>query len=182
MSDNNIENNKSDDLQISSIKSKKLINKNKSKKSKQKLIKNTKFNERAKVSSSYFPSEEEDFMNQKQLAFFKNKLLDWREELLIESSQTLMKLQENTSSVPDLADRASTESDRSLELRTRDRERKLVSKINSALQRIYDGSYGFCKETDEPIGIKRLIARPIATLSIEAQERHEKRERVYRDE
>ena len=182
MSDNNIENNKSDDLQISSIKSKKLINKNKSKKSKQKLIKNTKFNERAKVSSSYFPSEEEDFMNNKQLAFFKNKLLDWRDELLIESSQTLMKLQENTSSVPDLADRASTESDRSLELRTRDRERKLVSKINSALQRIYDGSYGFCKETDEPIGIKRLIARPIATLSIEAQERHEKRERVYRDE
>ena len=182
MSENNIENNKADHPQISSIESEKIVNKNKIRKSKQKPIKGAKLHERAKVSSSYYPSEEEDFMNQKQLAFFKNKLLDWREELIIESSQTLMKLQENTSSVPDLADRASTESDRSLELRTRDRERKLVSKIDSALKRIKDGTYGFCKETDEPIGLKRLIARPIATLSIEAQERHEKRERVYRDE
>ncbi|MEQ8248372.1 MAG: RNA polymerase-binding protein DksA [Alphaproteobacteria bacterium] len=121
-------------------------------------------------------------MNPKQLGYFKNKLLDWRAELLRESNQTLAHLQESSLSEPDLADRASAESDRSLELRTRDRERKLISKIDSALGRIVDGSYGYCEETDEPIGLKRLEARPIATLSIEAQERHERRERVYRDE
>ena len=137
---------------------------------------------RAKVSKTYQPSEKEPFMNAKQLGYFKNKLLDWRGELLRESTQTLANLQESSLAEPDLADRASAESDRSLELRTRDRERKLISKIDEALGRIIDGSYGYCEETDEPIGLKRLEARPIATLSIEAQERHERRERVYRDE
>jgi len=137
---------------------------------------------RAKVSKSYQPTEKEPFMNAKQLGYFKNKLLDWRNELLRESTQTLAHLQETSLAEPDLADRASAESDRSLELRTRDRERKLISKIDAALERILDGSYGYCEETDEPIGLKRLEARPIATLSIEAQERHERRERVYRDE
>lgn len=137
---------------------------------------------RARVPKNYEPSEKEPFMNPKQLGYFKNKLLDWRAELLRESNQTLAHLQESSLSEPDLADRASAESDRSLELRTRDRERKLISKIDSALGRIVDGSYGYCEETDEPIGLKRLEARPIATLSIEAQERHERRERVYRDE
>jgi DnaK suppressor protein len=137
---------------------------------------------RAKVSKTYQPTEKEPFMNAKQLGYFKNKLLDWRNELLRESTQTLANLQESSLAEPDLADRASAESDRSLELRTRDRERKLISKIDEALGRIIDGSYGYCEETDEPIGLKRLEARPIATLSIEAQERHERRERVYRDE
>lgn len=137
---------------------------------------------RPSISSEYAPSEDEPFMNKKQLAYFKNKLLDWREELLKETFQTLNNLQETSNSEPDLADRASAESDRSLELRARDRERKLVSKIDEALIRIEDGSYGFCVETDEPIGLKRLQARPIATLSLEAQERHERRERVYRDD
>ncbi len=137
---------------------------------------------RVKVPKSYQPTEKEPFMNAKQLAYFKNKLLDWRDELLRESTQTLAHLQETSLAEPDLADRASAESDRSLELRTRDRERKLISKIDSALERILDGSYGYCEETDEPIGLKRLEARPIATLSIEAQERHERRERVYRDD
>jgi DnaK suppressor protein len=121
-------------------------------------------------------------MSKKQLAYFRNKLLDWREELLRETSQTLMNLQERTGAEPDLADRASAESDRSLELKTRDRERKLVGKIDEALERIEDGSYGFCEETGEHIDLKRLEARPIATLSIEAQERHERREKVYRNE
>lgn len=137
---------------------------------------------RAKVSKNYQPTEKEPFMNAKQLGYFKNKLLDWRNELLRESTQTLANLQEGSLAEPDMADRASAESDQSLELRTRDRERKLVSKIDEALGRIIDGSYGYCEETDEPIGLKRLQARPIATLSIEAQERHERRERVYRDE
>tara|TARA_B100000686_G_C16627851_1_gene882887 strand:+ start:263 stop:802 length:540 start_codon:yes stop_codon:yes gene_type:complete len=137
---------------------------------------------RPSINSGYVPSEDEPFMNRKQLAYFKNKLLDWREELLKETFQTLSNLQETSISEPDLADRASAESDRSLELRARDRERKLVSKIDEALIRIEDGSYGFCIETDEPIGLKRLQARPIATLSLEAQERHERRERVYRDD
>ena len=137
---------------------------------------------RAKVSKTYQPTEKEPFMNAKQLGYFKNKLLDWRNELLRESTQTLANLQEGSLAEPDMADRASAESDQSLELRTRDRERKLVSKIDEAVGRIIDGSYGYCEETDEPIGLKRLQARPIATLSIEAQERHERRERVYRDE
>ncbi len=121
-------------------------------------------------------------MGKKQLSYFRNKLLDWRDELLRETSQTLVNLQEGTGAEPDLADRASAESDRSLELRTRDRERKLVGKIDKALERMEDGSYGFCEESGEPIGLKRLEARPIATLSIEAQERHERREKVFRDE
>ena len=137
---------------------------------------------REKLPNGYMPSEIEPFMSVKQLAYFKNRLLEWRDELLRESSQTLMHLQEHSVAEPDLTDRASTETDRALELRTRDRERKLIGKIDSALQRIADGSYGFCEETEEPIGIKRLMARPIATLSIEAQERHERRERVYRDD
>ena len=137
---------------------------------------------RAKVGSKYQPSETEPFMNSKQLGYFKNKLLDWREELLRETSQTLANLQQTSESESDLADRASAESDRSLELRARDRERKLVSKIDAALARIVEGTYGYCEETDEPIGIRRLEARPIATLSLEAQERHERRERVYRDD
>ena len=121
-------------------------------------------------------------MNRRQLRYFKGKLVGWRDELVRESSQTLMNLQETGGSQPDLADRASAESDRSLELRTRDRERKLIGKIEEALGRIDDGSYGYCVESGEPIGLRRLEARPIATLSIEAQERHERREKVYRDE
>ncbi len=121
-------------------------------------------------------------MNRRQLKYFKGKLLAWRGDLVRESSQTLMKLQETGGAEPDLADRASAESDRALELRTRDRERKLIGKIDDALGRIGDGSYGYCEETGEPIGLRRLEARPIATLSIEAQERHERREKVYRDE
>lgn len=119
-------------------------------------------------------------MNARQREYFRRKLNAWREELLKESSQTLQHLQEDNISAPDIADRASTESERSLELRTRDRERKLIGKIDAALHRIEDGSYGYCEETGEPIGLKRLEARPIATLSIEAQERHERREKTLR--
>ena len=121
-------------------------------------------------------------MNPMQQEYFRQKLLAWRAELLQESNETLQHLQQESLSEPDIADRASLETDRSLELRTRDRERKLISKIDEALRRIEDGSYGFCEETGEPIGLARLEARPIATLSLEAQERHEKREKVYRDE
>jgi RNA polymerase-binding transcription factor len=121
-------------------------------------------------------------MNPVQREYFKRKLLRWREELLEDSNETIRHLQEATTPEPDLADRASTETDRAIELRTRDRERKLISKIDAALRRIDDGTYGFCEETGEPISIKRLEARPIATLSLEAQERHERRERVYRDD
>ncbi len=136
----------------------------------------------AKRSKRYKPTEKEKFMNAKQKAYFKQKLLDWREELLAESNETIRHLQEDAVAQPDLADRASTETDRAIELRTRDRERKLISKIDEALRRIDDGTYGYCEETGEPIGVKRLEARPIATLSLEAQERHERRERVYRDD
>ena len=122
------------------------------------------------------------FVISPKILYFKNKLLDWREELLQETTQTLASLQESTNAAPDLTDRATVESERSLELRTRDRERKLVSKIDQALIRIEEGTYGYCEETDEPIGLRRLQARPIATLSLEAQERHERRERVYRDD
>ncbi|MDR3512475.1 MAG: RNA polymerase-binding protein DksA [Caulobacteraceae bacterium] len=130
----------------------------------------------------YRPSEDEEFMNERQLEYFKQKLLDWKEDILRESRETLSHLQSETENHPDLADRASSETDRALELRTRDRQRKLISKIDEALRRIEDGSYGYCEETGEPIGIARLDARPIATLSLEAQERHERRERVHRDE
>jgi DnaK suppressor protein len=130
----------------------------------------------------YRPSDEEEFMNPLQLEYFRQKLLRWRAELLAESTETLQHLKEESLSEPDLTDRASLETERSIELRTRDRERKLISKIDAALLRIEDGSYGFCEETDEPISIRRLEARPIATLSLEAQERHESMERTHRDD
>ena len=130
----------------------------------------------------YRPTEDEPFMNPLQLEYFRQRLLAWRAELLEESSETLHHLQEESLSEPDIADRASLETDRSLELRTRDRERKLISKINEALRRIEEGSYGYCEETNEPISPRRLEARPIATLSLEAQERHERMERTHRDD
>ena len=130
----------------------------------------------------YRPSDNEPFMNPMQQEYFRQKLLSWRIELLQESNETLLHLQEESLSEPDIADRASLETDRSLELRTRDRERKLIAKIDDALHRLEEGSYGFCEETNEPISLRRLEARPIATLSIEAQERHERMERTHRDE
>jgi DnaK suppressor protein len=130
----------------------------------------------------YRPNEDESFMNERQLEYFKLKLLNWKEDILRESRETLSHLQTDTENHPDLADRASSETDRALELRTRDRQRKLISKIDEALRRIEDGVYGYCEETGEPIGLARLEARPIATLSLEAQERHERRERVHRDD
>ena len=132
--------------------------------------------------ADYKPSDDETFMNSRQLGYFKQKLLDWKDEILRESRETVSHLQKETENHPDLADRASSETDRSLELRTRDRQRKLISKIDEALRRVDDGSYGYCEETGEPIGLARLDARPIATLSLEAQERHERRERVHRDD
>jgi DnaK suppressor protein len=134
------------------------------------------------VDGDYKPSEDETFMNERQREYFRRKLNDWREDILRESKETLSHLQDENHVLPDLADRASSETDRSLELRTRDRQRKLISKIDAALKRLDDGSYGYCEETGDPISLKRLDARPIATLSIEAQERHERRERVYRDD
>ena len=133
-------------------------------------------------SEDYRPSDDEPFMNDRQLEYFKNKLLKWKEDILRESRETVTHLQAETENHPDLADRASSETDRALELRTRDRQRKLIAKIDDALRRIEDGVYGFCEETGEPIGLARLEARPIATLSLEAQERHERRERVHRDD
>ena len=130
----------------------------------------------------YRPSEGETFMNQRQLEYFRRKLLAWKDEILRESRETVVHLQSETENHPDLADRATSEADRSLELRTRDRQRKLISKIDEALRRIDEGSYGYCAETGEPIGIARLDARPIATLSLDAQERHERRERIHRDD
>ena len=121
-------------------------------------------------------------MSERQREYFRLKLLDWREDILKEAKETLQHLQDENQNHPDLADRASSETDRAIELRARDRQRKLISKIDAALARIEDGTYGYCEETGEPISIKRLEARPIATLSIEAQERHERRERVYRDD
>ncbi|MEM5472497.1 RNA polymerase-binding protein DksA [Hoeflea sp. AS60] len=132
--------------------------------------------------SSYVPSENEDFMNAKQKAYFRSKLIDWRNDILKEARETLDHLAEESANHPDVADRASSETDRAIELRARDRQRKLIGKIDAALGRIDDGTYGYCEETGEPISLKRLDARPIATLSIEAQERHERREKVYRDE
>ena len=132
--------------------------------------------------SAYRPSDDEPFMNPRQREYFRRKLEAWKEEILRESRETLDSLQEESQNHPDLADRASSESDRALELRTRDRQRKLIAKIDAALKRIEDGTYGFCEETGEPIGIARLDARPIATLSLEAQETHERQEKIYRDE
>src|SRR3984957_13933652 len=130
----------------------------------------------------YRPSEDEEFMNERQREYFRKKLLNWKEDILRESRETVTHLQKETENHPDLADRASSETDRALELRTRDRQRKLISKIDEALRRIEDGVYGYCEETGEPIGLARLQARPIATLALEAQERHERRERVHRDD
>ncbi len=135
-----------------------------------------------KLPPHYRPSDEEEFMNPLQREYFRQKLLRWREELLREANITLRHLTEENLQQPDMADRASLETDHAIELRTRDRERKLISKIDEALQRIIDGSYGYCEETDEPISLRRLEARPIATLSLEAQERHERLERTHRDD
>lgn len=136
---------------------------------------------KADLPEDYRPSEDEPFMNERQRSYFRKKLLDWRQEILRESKETLDNLQ-RLEQHPDTTDRASSESDRSLELRARDRQRKLIAKIDAALERIEDGSYGYCEDTGEPIGVKRLEARPVATLSVEAQERHERRERIYRDD
>lgn len=130
----------------------------------------------------YRPAESEPFMNERQLEYFRRKLLAWKAELQEQSAETLEGLQDSGRNVPDIADRASEETDRALELRTRDRQRKLVSKIDAALRRIENGEYGYCEMTGEPISLKRLDARPIATMTLEAQERHERRERVHRDD
>ncbi|MGB0660881.1 MAG: RNA polymerase-binding protein DksA [Mangrovicoccus sp.] len=130
----------------------------------------------------YRPAEDEPFMNDRQLEYFRRKLLAWKNDLLQDSRDTIEGLQDSSRNIPDIADRASEETDRALELRTRDRQRKLVSKIDAALRRIDAGEYGYCDDTGEPISLRRLDARPIATLSLEAQERHERRERVHRDE
>jgi len=130
----------------------------------------------------YHPAENEPFMNERHVEYFRRKLLGWRAELLDDSKHTIVGLQDNTRNIPDIADRASEETDRALELRTRDRQRKLVSKIDAALRRIDNGEYGYCEVTGEPISLKRLDARPIATMSLEAQELHERRERVHRDD
>ena len=134
------------------------------------------------ASEGYRPQEGEEFMSERQLDYFRQKLFRWKEEILRESRETVSHLQKETENHPDIADRASSETDRSLELRTRDRQRKLISKIDEALRRIEDGSYGYCEETGEPISLARLEARPTATLSLEAQDRHERRERVHRDD
>ncbi len=143
--------------------------------------------DRAKASAivlppDYRPSEDEPFMNEYQRLYFRQKLLNWKEEIIRQTKETLEGLHEDSVQHADLADRATSETDRALELRARDRQRKLVAKIDAALARIEDGTYGYCEETGEPIGLKRLDARPIATLSLEAQERHERRERVYRED
>ncbi len=130
----------------------------------------------------YRPAEDEPFMNDKQVEYFRRKLLAWKQELLEGSRDTIEGLQDSTRNIPDVTDRASEETDRALELRTRDRQRKLVAKIESALRRIDEGEYGYCEVTGEPISLKRLDARPIATMSLEAQERHERREKVHRDD
>ncbi len=137
---------------------------------------------RSKLPPDYRPSEDEEFMNPRQLEYFRQKLMRWRAELVAESSETLQHLKEESLLKPDITDRASLETERAIELRTRDRERKLVSKIDAALARIADGSYGYCAESSEPIGLRRLEARPTATLSLDAQERHERMERTHRDD
>lgn len=134
------------------------------------------------VPPDYRPSDEEPFMNDRQREYFRQKLLAWRSELVREATETLHNLTQENLQAPDMADRASLETEQSIELRTRDRERKLISKIDAALERIRDGSYGYCEETEEPISLRRLEARPIATLSLEAQERHERMERTHRED
>jgi DnaK suppressor protein len=134
------------------------------------------------IDNGYKPSDDEPFMNERQREYFRRKLLQWKDEILRESRETLNALQTENENHPDIADRASSETDRAIELRARDRQRKLIAKIDAAMSRIDDGTYGYCEETGEPIALKRLDARPIATLSVEAQERHERREKVYRDD
>jgi len=134
------------------------------------------------VTDMYRPSEDEPFMNDRQKDYFRRKLLDWKQDIIRESQDTLNHLQEDDNHLPDIADRASSETEKALELRTRDRQRKLISKPDAALRRIEPGAYGYCEETGEPISLRRLDARPIATLSLEAQERHERDERVHRDD
>jgi DnaK suppressor protein len=134
------------------------------------------------IEDGYKPSDSEPFMNERQKEYFRRKLIGWREAILAESKETLAALQNESENHPDFADRASSETDRAIELRARDRQRKLIAKIEAALARIDDGTYGFCIETGDPISLRRLDARPIATLSVEAQERHERREKIYRDE
>ncbi|MFZ4120573.1 MAG: RNA polymerase-binding protein DksA [Caulobacterales bacterium] len=134
------------------------------------------------IADDYRPTEDEPFMNERQREYFRRKLVAWKQEILDEARSTIANLQVDTVALPDLADRATSETDRAIELRTRDRQRKLIAKIDAALRRIEEGGYGYCEETGEPIGVSRLDARPIATLSLEAQERHERRERVHRDD
>lgn len=134
------------------------------------------------LDADYKPSDDEPFMNDRQREYFRGKLLAWKDEILREAKETLATLQSENENHPDIADRASSETDRAIELRARDRQRKLIAKIEAAIARIDDGSYGYCEETGEPISLKRLEARPIATLSLEAQERHERNERVFRDD
>lgn len=134
------------------------------------------------LADDYRPADDEPFMNEKQTEYFRRKLLNWKAEILVDSRDTVAGMKNQTRNIPDVADRASEETDRSLELRTRDRQRKLVAKIDAALRRIDEGEYGYCEKTGEPISLKRLDARPIATMSLEAQERHERREKVHRDD
>ncbi|MBY5973553.1 RNA polymerase-binding transcription factor DksA [Pseudooceanicola marinus] len=134
------------------------------------------------LEDDYRPAEDEPFMNERQTEYFRRKLLAWKEEILSDSRDTIEGMKDSTRNIPDIADRASEETDRALELRTRDRQRKLVAKIDAALRRIDEGEYGYCEVTGEPISLKRLDARPIATMSLEAQERHERREKVHRDD
>ncbi|MDA9237942.1 RNA polymerase-binding protein DksA [Planktomarina sp.] len=134
------------------------------------------------VPNDYFPLDDEPFMNEIQVEYFRQKLISWKNELVSDSKDTIESLQDSTRAIPDISDRASEETDRALELRTRDRQRKLVAKIDSALRRIEDGEFGYCEETGDPISLRRLDARPIATMSLEAQERHERREKVHRED
>lgn len=134
------------------------------------------------IASTYYPSESEPFMNERQRTYFRNKLLSWKEDIVRQNQETLTGLHEDSAQFADVADRATSETDRALELRARDRQRKLMSKIDAALSRLDDGSYGYCEETGEPISLKRLDARPIATMSLEAQERKERMERVFRED
>jgi len=134
------------------------------------------------LDSDYRPADNEPFMNDRQREYFRSNLIEWKNSLLADTKETIEGMQEGARNIPDVADRASEETDRALELRTRDRQRKLVGKIDSALRRIEEGSYGYCEDTGEPISLKRLDARPIAILSLEAQERHERKEKVHRDD